>query len=207
MRIGIGVPERLDSNEWNGFRTAFRDIVVALDEHEKVVFAPGGGDIELQGNLQDPEDPFNQYKNTMALSRDFAGKVEKTKPDAILAFNSMGLFLSERFIYHSSTVPYRKIAELVKGEYPETEHFRRLLEYYRFVGEKEVDNYKKAEKIIVHSRKVMEHIIYEHGIDAEKIVYIARPIPKLYSAKKTKNEKTRMILMPSKTMRITAITW
>ena len=50
MRIAIGVPENLESSQWNGFITAFRDINNALEDHERIVFAPQGGDIRLEGS-------------------------------------------------------------------------------------------------------------------------------------------------------------
>jgi glycosyltransferase involved in cell wall biosynthesis len=115
----------------------------------------------------------------MAVSKEFAAKVSGARPDAILAFNSMGLFLKERHAYHTSAVPYRTVARLVEGEYPDTPHFRRLLEYYRFVGAREGGNFEKAERIITHSVKIRQHIIEEHGVGPEKVTYLRRPIPDL----------------------------
>ena len=196
MKIAIGVPNNLESRNWNGFLTLFGHVKTALQDHDVTVFAPGGGDVVLEGELKNANDPFNQYHNTVSLSRDFAAKVGKTDHDAILAFNSMGLFLSENHIYHTSNVPYKKVFELVKDEYPENEHYRKLLDYYEFVGNREKENYEKAGKIIVNSRKIEEHIA-EQGIDPEKIFYVPRAIPKLYSNKERKKEKMKIVLMPA----------
>ncbi len=122
--------------------------------------------------------------------------VKKVNPDAILALNSMGLFLSEKHIYHTSNMPYKKVAELVRGEYPDTEHFRKLISYYEFVGEREKENFEKAEKIIVLSKKIQENII-EQGIAEEKITYVHRAIPKLYGEWPKKEGKMKIILMPA----------
>ncbi|MBN1169650.1 glycosyltransferase family 4 protein [Candidatus Micrarchaeota archaeon] len=196
MKIAIGVPDNLENQEWNGFRTAFRNINDALSGHEKIVFAPNGGNVRLEEGNNDPADLMNRYHNTIALAKDFGRKVSHADHDAVLAFNSMGLFLSEKFIYYTSNVPYKKVVELVDGEYPETAHFRKLLDYYGFVAEREIENYEKAEKIIVHSMKIQEHIV-EQGIAPGKIVYIARPIPKMQPGGERKVGKMRIIIMPA----------
>jgi glycosyltransferase involved in cell wall biosynthesis len=195
MRIAIGVPENLESRHWNGFITIFRDIHKALSDHERIVFAPEGGDIKLEGSSC-TEELVDKYRNTISLSKDFAKKVGSVEHDAVLAFTGMGLFLPEKFIYYTSNMPYKKVIQLVEGEYPDTEHFRKLLDYYRFVADKEKENYERATRIIVHSKKIEEHIAAEHGIAPGKITYIPRPIP-AFSGKQEKKGNMRIILMPA----------
>lgn len=200
MKIAIGVPNAIDSPHWNGFITGFRDINTALAPHERVVFAPSGGDVRLEAELRDPAEPMNQYQNTRALSLDFARKVGRERPDAILAFTGMGVFLEQKHVFYTSNVPYKAVARLTEGEYPDTPHFRKLAAYYRFVGHAEKENYEKAERIIVLSRKIQELIVSEHGIDRNKITYVPRPVPRLHpgpaSAEKNAG-KMRVILMPA----------
>ena len=200
MKIALGVPCNLDNGNVSGFTTAFRNIQKALSDHETITFAPKGGDIQLQSDIFDTTELINQYHNTLALSKDFAKKVKEMHPDIILAFTNMGLFLSQKFIYYTSNIPYKKVLKLVQGEYPKTEHFNKLLDYYRYIAEREKINYEKAEKIIVLSQKIKEAIIEEHQINPQKIIYIPRHIPKLYELakkeEKDNSKKMKIILMP-----------
>jgi glycosyltransferase involved in cell wall biosynthesis len=195
MRIAIGVPNELDAPDWNGFRTAFRDLTKALSRHELVIYAPGGGDVMLESGREDPGVLMNQYKNTLALSRDFAGKIGAA--DRVLAFTSMGLFLDRKFIYYTSTVPYKKVAEIAEHEYPPTGRFRELLEYYRFIASREGENYEKAERIIVLSAKIAELLKECHSVDREKIRYVPRPIPRFIRKKESGRGDLKIIIMPA----------
>jgi glycosyltransferase involved in cell wall biosynthesis len=196
VKIAIGVPHMLDGASQNGFITAFRDIQRALADHQTTVFAPSGGDIALAGDMMDPADPLNQYHNTESLSKDFAGKVGD--PDAILAFTMMGRHLSRKHAYYTSNVPYKRVVSLIEGEYPDNAHFRNLAGYYRFVAGREREDYEKADRIIVLSRKIREIIIDEHGIDPGKITYIPRPIPIFKNARKAGNKAgLKLIIMPA----------
>jgi glycosyltransferase involved in cell wall biosynthesis len=198
MKIAMGVPEDLGSKKWNGFITAFRDLNRALAGHERVVFAPKGGDIQLHGAVRSSDGLASRYYNTLALSRDFAKKLGKTNADVVLAFTMMGLFLPRKHIYYTSNVPYKKVVELVRDEYPDTPRFRKLIDYYRFVAGKEKKNYEKAGKIIVLSHKIRELIISEHGMEPDKIIYIPRPIPKLYGdADSPAKGAMKLIFMPA----------
>lgn len=202
MKIAIGVPDNLDTKTPNGFPSVFRQVYNALEGHERIVYAPSGGDVRLQGRSEGGDGLMDRYRSTIAVSKDFAGKVGDARPDAILAFNSMGLFLKQRHIYYTSAVPYRKVRELVEGEYPKTPHFQRLLGYYRFVGESEGENFEKAEKIITHSVKIRQHIIEEHGVEPGKVTCLRRPIPDLRGSAKTRpaesgGRRMRVVLMPA----------
>ncbi|NYZ77398.1 glycosyltransferase family 4 protein [Candidatus Micrarchaeota archaeon] len=198
MKIAIGVPNELDGKLYNGFITAFRDINMALADHQRIVFAPSGGDVDLEGGIRDPADPMNQYYNTESMAKDFAKKVGNANPDAILAFTMMGRFISRKHITYTSNVPYKKAAKLIEGEYPETAHFEKLARYYRFVAGKERENYEKAERIIVLSNKIRELIIEEHGISPDKITYIPRPIPRFNWVGSPKRDRgIRFIIMPA----------
>ncbi|MCX6773827.1 MAG: glycosyltransferase family 4 protein, partial [Candidatus Micrarchaeota archaeon] len=198
MKIAMGIPNNLDSGQWNGFITIFRETKAALSGHQTTVFAPSGGDVNLKADLLDTHDLANIYKNTMEASKDFAKRVNGKGYDAILAFTCMGLFLSKRHVYYTSNMPYKRVLELVKGEYPDTPCFRKLIDYYRFVADRERENYEKAEKIIVCSRMVMKSIVEDHDISPEKIVYAPRQIPKLYQdIPEGKKEGMRIILMPA----------
>jgi glycosyltransferase involved in cell wall biosynthesis len=169
-----------------------------LDGHQRVVFAPGGGDVNLAGEMRDPADPMNQYYNTESLAMDFAKKVGGTNPDAILAFTMMGRFVSGKHVYYTSNVPYKKVVGLIEGEYPKNTHFERLARYYRFVAGKERENYVKASRIIVLSEKIQGLIISEHGIEPEKITCIPRPIPVFNGMNRTKKAGTaKIIIMPA----------
>jgi glycosyltransferase involved in cell wall biosynthesis len=151
----------------------------------------------------------SQYLNTMALSRDFAGRVTRFSPDVILAFTNMGLFLDRDFIYYTSNVPYKRVLQLVAGEYPENTHFSALLNHYKFVAGQEAANYEKAEHIVVLSLMIREAIITEHGIDPDKITYLPRCIPKLqdqplfmqsrsgFPYSRSNSRKMQIILMPA----------
>lgn len=204
MRIAIGVPDNLDSKTPNGFPTVFRQVYGALDGHERTVYAPSGGDVRLSGGdaAQAGDGLMDRYRSTIAVSKDFAHKVADAKPDAVLAFNSMGLFLKERHIYHTSAVPYNVVRGLVEGEYPKTPHFQELLDYYEFIGERERENFEKAERIITHSVKIRQHIIEEHGIAPGKVTYLRRQIPDLRSGANRpipegNGRKMRIVLMPA----------
>jgi glycosyltransferase involved in cell wall biosynthesis len=206
VKIAIGVPDNLDTLTPNGFPTVFRQVYNALEGHERIVYAPSGGDVRLEGGCEARGDGgdglMDRYRSTIAVSKDFAGKVGDARPDAILAFNSMGLFLKQRHIYHTSSVPYRKVRELVDGEYPQTPHFQKLLDYYAFVGEREGENFEKAEMIITHSVKIRQHIIEEHGVEPGKVTYLRRPIPDLRDDAGTKRAESggrrmRVVLMPA----------
>lgn len=198
MKIAIGVPNQLDGRTQNGFITAFGDMRRALADHQVTVFAPSGADVGLEGDMKDPDDPMNQYYNTEILARDFAIKVGKADPDAILAFTMMGRFVSRKHIYYTSNVPYKKAVGIIEGEYPRNDRFDKLARYYRFVAEKERENYEKAERIIVLSKKIRELIIEEHGIDPEKITYIPRPIPAYgIAGRKEKGKAMKIIVMPA----------
>ena len=198
MKIALGVPCELNHDKPNGFLTAFNTISSALSDHNRVIFAPSGGDINLTINQLDTADLANQYNNSIALSKAFAKEVSKINPDRILAFTNMGLFLDGDYIYYTSNMPYRKVLELVKDEYPDTPNFNKLLDYYRFIAEKEKANYKKADKIIVLSRKIEQSLIEDHEINPQKIRYIPRPVPKINILNKQKTEsRMRIILMPA----------
>lgn len=197
MRIAIGLPFDLEKPDGSGFFSAFQTLKDSLSEHELIIFSPGGGDVKLEAPLYN-SGLLGRYENTIALSRDFAHKVKEFKPDKIMAFNSMGLFLNEKFIYYTSNMPYKKILKLVEGEYPDTEKFRELIEYYKFLAEKERENYEKADKIIVLSEKIKEAIFQDYNISPEKIAYIPRPIPKIQNLHSSKtNDKMKVILMPA----------
>lgn len=206
MKIAIGVPDNLDTLTPNGFPTVFRQVYGALEGHERIVYAPSGGDVRLDCGGEaiggDGDGLMDRYRSTIAVSKDFAGKVGDARPDAILAFNSMGLFLEQRHIYHTSAVPYRTVRKIVEGEYPQTPHFQKLLDYYSFVGEREGENFEKAERIITHSVKIRQHIIEEHGIEPCKVTHIRRQIPDLRGNANAKKEESsgrrmRIVLMPA----------
>ena len=101
MRIGIGVPERLDSNEWNGFRTAFRDIVVALDEHEKDAIlkringSPKKGKAEVQRFKGLGEMNPSQLRETVMFP-DSRRLVQLTLEDEAHAGEIMDMLLSRK---------------------------------------------------------------------------------------------------------------
>ncbi len=196
MRIAIGVPENLAEPDGSGFISAFRDVERALGRHETVVFSPSGGDVPL-GPKAGGAGLAAKYRNTMALAKDFARKAGKASPDAVLAFTGMGMFLKQKHVYYTSNVPYKAVARLVRDEYPRTERFRRLMRHYRFVAGKEAEFYRRAERIVVLSKKVKELISAEHGIDEEKISYIPRPVPRLSAPAQRKEDGVRMILMPA----------
>jgi len=173
-----------------------------------MVFAPGGGDIRLSAETED-SGLEGRYLNTLALSRDFANRVSCFNPDLILAFTNMGLFLDRDYIYYTSNVPYKRILQLIDGEYPENRHFSALLRYYRFVADRESANYEKAEHIVVLSHKIRQAIIEEYGISPEKITYIPRCIPSIPDSPTagqprpesphpgSDNRKMRIIIMPA----------
>jgi glycosyltransferase involved in cell wall biosynthesis len=202
VKIAIGVPDNLHTKTPNGFPTVFRQLYDALEGHERIVYSPNGGDVRLVGGDDGGDGLMDRYRSTIAVSKDFARKAEDARPDAILAFNSMGLFLKQRHIYHTSAVPYRKVRELVEGEYPQSPHFRKLLDYYRFVGEREGENFEKAERIITHSVKIRQHIIEEHGVEPGKVKYLRRPIPDLRDnvlmmPAESGGRRMRIVLMPA----------
>jgi glycosyltransferase involved in cell wall biosynthesis len=196
LRIAIGVPDELDGPRWNGFRTAFNDLRGALSGHSLTVYSPSGGDVRLEGTGSEAPMPMGQYFNTMALSRDFACKAAGC--ERIIAFSFMGLFLDRSHIYYTSNVPYRKVAELAEGEYPDEPRFRELLDYYRFVAGKEGENYEKAERIIVMSEKLRELIHSLYGIERKRIFYVPRPIPRLATGPRTPaGGAMKIIFMPA----------
>jgi len=206
VKIAIGVPDNLDTKTPNGFPTAFRQIYGSLEGHERIVYAPSGGDVRLDCGGKaiggDGDGLMDRYRSTIAVSKDFAEKIGDARPDAILAFNSMGLFLKQRHIYHTSAVPYRTARGLVEGEYPQTPHFQKLLDYYSFVGEREGESFDKAERIITHSVKIRQHIIEEHGVEPAKVVYLRRPIPDLRDNALARpagsgSRRMRIVLMPA----------
>jgi glycosyltransferase involved in cell wall biosynthesis len=208
MKIALGVPSDLGKTSYSGFNVAFQQVLSALSGHETIVFAPGGGDIRLHAEPVDTGFK-SRYLNTMALSKDFAERVTRFSPDVILAFTNMGLFLDRDFIYYTSNVPYKRVLQLVAGEYPENTHFSALLNHYKFVAGQEAENYEKAEHIVVLSHMIREAIVTEHGIDPDKITYLPRYIPKLqdqpiympsrseFPHSRSSSRKMQIILMPA----------
>jgi len=201
MKIAIGTPSNLDGSDKSGFSPAFKMIQNALSvKHKITVFSIADGYVALKHKPLPVNNLKNKYNNTIALSKEFAKEIKKQKYDRILAYTNMGLFLNEDFIYYTSNIPYKKVSKLVKNEYPENTHFEKLLKYYKFIGQKEQENYLKAKKIITLSLKIKESLIRDHKINPKKIFYIPRPIEERKWSKlkkQTNPKKIKIIIMPT----------
>ena len=201
MKIAIGVPSIINDSDKNGFFTAFKMIQSAIDSKNKsIVFAPKNGDFILKTKPSKVNNLITKYQNTIDLSKEFARKVKKIEHEKIVAFTNMGLFLDEDFVYYTSNMPYRRILKLIENEYPKNEYYRKLLTYYKFIAEKEKENYLKAKKIITLSPKIKEAIIEEYKINPKKIIYIPRPIlkkSKVNLKKDTNSKSIKIIIMPT----------
>lgn len=208
MKIAIGVPFDLEKPDASGFLNSFENICNALSENELVIFAPAGGDVRLDSIIDNNvKSLIDKHRNTLELSKDFSKKVQDINPNKILAFTNMGLFLSDKFIYFTSSAPYKKSLRFLENEYPDTGYFNALLSDYKLIAENESKNYEKAEKIIVFSYKIKQDLIEEYNVNPDKIKYIPRSVPVfndndikndeiMVDRGITKGKKMKIILMP-----------
>lgn len=197
MRIAIGVPFDVKNGNDSGFLTAFKNLISVLSEHELKIYAPNGGDVKLTSKNKKGNKLTKKYYNTLSLAKNFSKKIQKEKFDLIIAFTNMGLFLKQDHVYITSNLPFKKIIKIVGKEYPKNTHFKKLIDYYNLLAEKEEQNYKKAKKIFVYSREIKKSIIEEYKVPKNKIVYFQRHITYFKNSKNSKNSKLKIILMPS----------
>ncbi len=202
MKIAVGVSADLSALNSDGFIPSFYSIKSALSLKSSVkVFAPKGGDVKLRADTFETEkNPENQYQNTIYLAEDFSRKVNDKNYDRIVVFSKMGMFIKQKFVLITTTIPIKRALIILEKEYPATRQFKKIINYYRIVGSKESENYKKAGKIVTFSAEIKKSLIKELNITPGKIVYIPRPVPYFIEKRRTvKNNESGMkiILMPS----------
>ena len=118
-------------------------------------------------------DVFSPLVNSIAFSHEFAKRVTKEEYSVLHCFNTTTLFLTDRkHLFHTANPTYAFALDAVKGEYPKTLKYQRLLKYYASVAELDKLEYEQANVIISPSDVVKSNIVRYYGVEKSKVKVI-----------------------------------